>query len=58
MLIAGERIHVGPHFCQQNFGHPTIDARDGVQTFDLSRVRARVLLDFAVQLGDQLLLLG
>ena len=53
MLIARERLHVESHFCQQHLGHAVIDAGDGVQPLDLSRERARVLLDFGVQLGER-----
>ena len=58
MLITRKRFYVGSHFCQQHLGHAVIDARDGVQALDLSRERACVLLDFAIQIGDQFLLLG
>ena len=47
-----------PTSASSTVGHAVIDARDGIQALDLSRERACVLLDFAVQLGDQLLLLG
>jgi hypothetical protein len=54
MLIARERFYIGSHFCQQDLGHAVIDTGNGVQTHDLSHERARVLLDFGVQLGEQL----
>ena len=53
MFIARKRFYVGSNFCQQDFGHAVIDTGNGVQAHDLSRERARVLLDFGVQLGER-----
>ncbi len=53
-----ERLHVCSHFRQHHLGHAAIDPRNRVKAIDLSREMARLLVDFAVQLGDQLFLLG
>ena len=47
-----------PTSASSTVGHTVIDARDGIQALDLSRERACVLLDFAIQIGDQFLLVG
>ncbi len=47
-----------PTSASSTVGHAVIDARDGIQALDLSRERACVLLDFAIQIGDQFLLVG
>jgi hypothetical protein len=53
-----ERLHVRPHFRQHHLGHPAIDPGNCIQAIDLSHERARLLLDFPVQLSEQLFLLG
>jgi hypothetical protein len=35
MLVGGKLIHVHPDLCDQGLSHPAVDARDGVEEFDL-----------------------
>jgi len=45
VVLAGEAAHVGRDLGQQHLGGALVDAGDAVQKLDLTRERARELLD-------------